>query len=71
MVHYLNTATDQQGLSSFSRTSGYETVEERPFCMEHARSVSALVVAEVDKRFTYVSADPSKFSQRNFVVTDY
>jgi len=64
-VTYLNIATSQQGLTMYSKTTGYETVEERPFCLEHSRAVPALVVADVSRSFKYLSKDPTKFRGDN------
>lgn len=60
-VHYTNIATNQQGLTVYSKATGYETVEERPYCLEHSRTVTAVEVGEVDRRFKYLSHDPRKF----------
>jgi hypothetical protein len=60
-VTYLNIATNPAGLTSYSKTVGYETVQEKPYCVEHSRSAPALTVADVSRTFRYDSLDPLKF----------
>lgn len=62
-VTYGNLATNKQGLTYYSESVGYETVEEHPYCVEHYRSAPTSIVAEVRRRYSYLSVDPQKFKQ--------
>ena len=60
-VTYNILATNRQGLTDFTTARGYETVEERPYCLEHAPAVLPEVVGSVTKHYKFLSTNPHRF----------